>query len=351
MSLRIFALLPLALACSLANAAGLTPVQGDWVAPSFTFHSGETLPNLKLHYVTLGDPKNPAVLYLHGTNRTGSDVLNKDFAEDLFGPGDALDVTKYYVIAPDGIGIGQSSKPSDGLKMKFPAYNYTDLVAAQYRLVTEGLGIKHLRLVFGNSMGGMQTWMWGTNYPAMMDGLAPMASQPTEMASRNWVMRRLLVESIKQDPAWNNGDYTTQPPSLRLANTLFSVGTSGGDLGWYAVAPTHALAEKQAETLLAEPPPGDANDFIYQWLSSADYNPAPHLKNIKVPMLVINSADDERNPPETGTLEMAMKQLPRARLLMIPASPRTRGHATTSYSKFYAKPLERFVVSLPHHKA
>jgi homoserine O-acetyltransferase len=348
MSLHPFALLPLALACSLASAADFPGNQGDWVAQSFTFHTGETLPNLKMHYVTVGDPKNPAVLYLHGTNRPGSDVLKQDFAGELFGPGQALDATRYYIISPDGIGIGQSSKPSDGLRMKFPAYNYTDLVNAQYRLITEGLGIKHLRLVIGNSMGGMQTWLWGTEYPTMMDGLVPMASQPSEMASRNWIMRKLLVESIKQDPAWDNGNYTTQPPSLRLANALFSVGTSGGDLGWYAVAPTHALAEKQAEERLRQPPPGDANDFIYQWESSADYNPAPYLNRIKAPLLLINSADDERNPPQTRTPDLALKQLPHARLLLIPESPETRGHSTTGYAKFYAEPLKAFIESLAH---
>lgn len=348
---RFFALLPLAIACSMASAADFPSAQGDWIAPSFTFHTGEKLPDLKMHYVTVGAPKNPAVLYLHGTNRPGSDVLNKDFAGALFGPGQALDASKYYIIAPDGIGIGQSSKPSDGLRMKFPAYNYTDMVNAQYRLITEGLGIKHLRLVIGNSMGGMQTWLWGTDYPTMMDGLVPMASQPTEMASRNWIMRRLLVESIKQDPAWDNGNYTTQPPSLRLANALFSVGTSGGNLGWYSVAPTHALADKQVEEKLALPLPGDANDFIYQWQSSADYNPAPHLDKIRAPLLLINSADDERNPPETRTLEVALKQLPKARLLLIQESKDTRGHGTTSYAKFYAAPLHEFIQSLPRGKA
>ena len=347
MPLPHYALIPLALTCSFATAADFKGHEADWTIPSFTFHTGEQLRDLNMHYVTVGNPKNPAVLYLHGTNRPGSDVLKSDFAGELFGPGQALDTSKYYIIAPDGIGIGKSSKPSDGLRMKFPAYNYTDLVNAQYRLLTEGLNIKHLRLVIGNSMGGMQTWLWGTDYPTMMDGLVPMASQPTEMASRNWIMRKLLIESIKQDPAWNNGNYSTQPPSLRLANALFSVGTSGGNLGWYAVAPTHALADKQVEEKLALPLPGDANDFIYQWQASADYNPAPRLANIRVPLLVINSADDERNPPETNTLDVALKQLPSARLVLIPESADTRGHGTTSYAKFYAEPLREFMAKLP----
>ena len=329
---------------STVNAAPLpAATEGDWVAPEFTFHTGEKLANLKLHYLTLGNPKHPAILYLHGTYRPGSDVLSKDFGGELFGPGQPLDASKYYIISTDGIGIGQSSKPSDGLRAKFPEYNYADMVQAQYRLVTEGLGVKHLRLVIGNSMGGMQTWMWGQTWPQMMDALVPMASQPSEMSSRNWMMRRLLVESIKQDPAWNHGNYSVQPPSLRLANALFSVGTSGGTLAYQAAAPTRALADKLVDERLNAPQTADANDFIYQWQSSADYNAMPGLHKIQAPVLVINSADDERNPPETGRLEASMRELKDARLLLIPASAETRGHGTTGMAKFYAKELEQFM--------
>lgn len=329
---------------SVVSAAPLpAATEGDWVAPEFTFHNGEKLANLKLHYITLGNPKNPAILYLHGTYRPGSDVLSKDFGGELFGPGQPLDASKYYIISTDGIGVGQSSKPSDGLRSRFPAYNYTDMVQAQYRLVTEGLGVKHLRLIIGNSMGGMQTWMWGQTWPQMMDALVPMASQPTEMSSRNWMMRRLLVESIKQDPAYNNGNYTAQPPSLRLANALFSVGTSGGTLAYQAAAPTRAQADKLVDERLNAPQTADANDFIYQWQSSADYNAAPGLGKIQAPVLAINSADDERNPPETGTLQASLGQLKNARLLLIPASPDTRGHGTTSMAKFYVKELGQFM--------
>ncbi|WP_407311301.1 alpha/beta fold hydrolase [Pseudomonas sp. nanlin1] len=337
-------LVPLAFFGSAVSAAPLpAATEGDWVAPQFTFHTGEKLANLKLHYLTLGNPKHPAILYLHGTYRPGSDVLNKDFAGELFGPGQPLDASKYYIISTDGIGVGQSSKPSDGLRTKFPAYNYTDLVQAQYRLVTEGLGVKHLRLIIGNSMGGMQTWLWGQTWPTMMDALVPMGSQPTEMSSRNWMMRRLLVESIKQDPAWNNGNYTVQPPSLRLANALFSVGTSGGTLAYQAAAPTRAQADKLVDERLNAAQTADANDFIYQWQSSADYNAAPGLKNIQAPVLVINAADDERNPPETGLLEASIKELKHARLLLIPASAETRGHGTTGMAKFYSKELGQFM--------
>lgn len=337
-------LLSLAFISSAVSAASLpAATEGDWIAPQFTFHTGEKLANLTLHYITLGNPKNPAILYLHGTYRPGSDVLSKDFGGELFGPGQPLDASKYYIISTDGIGVGQSSKPSDGLRAQFPAYNYTDLVQAQYRLVTEGLGVKHLRLIIGNSMGGMQTWMWAQTWPQMMDALVPMASQPTEMSSRNWMMRRLLVESIKQDPAWNNGSYSAQPPSLRLANAMFSVGTSGGTLAYQAAAPTRALADKLVDERLNAAQTADANDLIYQWQSSADYNAALGLSKIQAPMLVINSADDERNPPETGRLEASMKELKQARLLLIPASADTRGHGTTSMAKFYSKELGQFM--------
>jgi homoserine O-acetyltransferase len=337
-------LLSLSFIIATASAEPLPAVtEGDWIAQQFTFHSGEKLTNLRLHYITLGNPKNPAILYLHGTYEPGSSVLSKDFGGELFGPGQPLDANKYYIISTDGIGVGLSSKPSDGLRTQFPAYNYSDLVQAQYRLVTEGLGIKHLRLIIGNSMGGMHTWMWGQTWPQMMDALVPMASQPTEMSSRNWMMRRLLLESIKQDPAWNNGNYSAQPRSLRLAKAMFSVGTNGGNLAYQAAAPTRVQADKLVDERLSALQTTDANDFIYQWQSSADYNAAQGLNRIQAPMLIINSADDERYPPETGRLEASMKELKHARLLLIPASADTRGHGTTSMAKFYSKELGQFM--------
>lgn len=337
-ALLVFAQMGMAHAASFPAA-----VEGEWTASSFTFHTGEKLDNLRMSYITVGDPKNPAVLYLHGTNRPASDMLSKDFGGELFGPGQPLDASKYYIIAPDGIGVGKSSKPSDGLRTKFPEYNYTDMVQAQHRLLTEGLGIKHLRLVMGNSMGGMQTWMWGQSWPDMMDALVPMASQPTAMSARNWIMRRMMIESIKQDPAWNQGNYTSPPPSLRVANVMFGFGTSGGTLAYQALAPTRAQADELVDVRLAAPLPGDANDFIYQWQSSADYDAAPKLSAIRAPVLAINSADDERNPPETGTMQASLAQLKDARLVLIPASAETRGHGTTSMARFYAEPLGEFM--------
>jgi len=221
-----------ALLCLIALAAGAAdypaPNEGDWIARDFRFHTGDVMPELRLHYTTVGAPSGQPVLILHGTTGSGATMLTPAFAGELFGPGQPLDASKYFIILPDAIGTGKSSKPSDGLRMKFPRYNYDDMVAAQYRLVTEGLGIRHLRLVLGNSMGGMHTWIWGVNYPEFMDALVPMASQPTEMSGRNWMMRRMLIDAIRNDPAWNNGDYTTQPRALQAANVFFGIATSGG---------------------------------------------------------------------------------------------------------------------------
>jgi homoserine O-acetyltransferase len=335
---------------SLASAQDYpAPREGDWIAPSFTFHTGETLSNVRLHYVTVGDPTKPAILVLHGTNQPVAGMLTPHFAGTLFGPGQPLDATKYFIILPEGIGLGKSTKPSDGLRASFPQYDYDDMVSAQYRMLTEGLGIHHLRLVLGYSMGGMQTWLWGEQHPDMMDALVPMAAQPTEMASRNWMMRRMLIESIRQDPAWDHGNYTVQPPSLRLAGTMFAIATSGGTLGYQALAPTHAKADKLVDAMLAAPQTSDANDVIYQWASAADYNAEPGLNRIRAPLLAINSADDERNPPETGTMQASLKQLKHAHLLLIPASAESRGHATEASATFYARQLGVFMQETEQH--
>jgi homoserine O-acetyltransferase len=322
------------------------PKEGDWVAPSFRFHTGETMQDVKLHYTTVGNPSGEPVLMLHGTAGSGGSMLTPTFAGELFGKGQPLDAEKYFIILPDALGTGASTRPSSGLRAKFPRYDYTDMVQAQYRLVTEGLGIKHLRLVMGNSMGGMQTWLWGTNYPDFMDALVPMASQPTEMSARNWILRRMLVETIKRDPSYNNGDYTTQPQSLVLANAFFGFATSGGTLAYQNLAPTGALADKMVDDRLAAPVPNDANDYVYQWQSSRGFNAAGELERIKVPVLAINAADDERNPPETGTLEQAMKRVAKGRIFLIPASKDTRGHGTTGNAGFYSKELGAFMGGL-----
>jgi homoserine O-acetyltransferase/O-succinyltransferase len=323
------------------------PNQGDWVAPNFKFHTEEVMPQLRLHYTTVGNPSGVPVLVLHGTTQSGQAMLTPGFAGELFGAGQPLDAAKYYIILPDGIGAGESSRPSQGLRAKFPHYNYDDMILAQYRLVTEGLNIHHLRLIIGNSMGGMHVWMWGEAHPGFMDALVPMASQPTEMASRNWMMRRILIESIKQDPAYDRGNYTSQPPSLRLANVFMGIGTSGGTLAWQALAPTQAKADALVDQRLAAPPPADANDYIYQWDASRGYDPAPDLEKITAAVLAINSADDERNPPETGVMTAAMTHVKNGQLLLIPASAETRGHGTTGMAKFWAPQLADFLAKAP----
>src|SRR6476469_581392 len=220
------------------------PKEGSWIARDFRFHTGEVMSELRLHYRTIGEPSGEPVLLLHGTTGSGASRLSPAFAGELFGPGGALDASKHLIILPDAIGHGKSSKPSDGMRAKFPRYNYDDMVAAQYKLVTEGLNIRHVRLVLGNSMGGMQTWIWGITYPDFMDALVPMASQPTEMSSRNWMMRRLIIDAVRNDPDWKDGNYTTQPRAFQVANVFFSVATNGGTLAYQRLAPTRELADK-----------------------------------------------------------------------------------------------------------
>jgi homoserine O-acetyltransferase/O-succinyltransferase len=327
------------------------PKQGQWIARDFKFHTGEVMPELRLHYTTVGEATGEPVVLLHGTTGSGASLLNANFAGELFGAGQPLDATKYFIILPDSIGHGKSAKPSDGLRAKFPRYNYDDMVAAQHRLLTEGLGIRHVRMVLGNSMGGMQAWIWGTTHPGFMDVLVPMASQPTEMASRNWIMRRLIVDSIRNDPDWNGGNYTTQPRSAKFASVFYGLGTNGGNLALQKAAPTREAADKLLDQRLTAPFVGDANDVLYQWDSSRDYNPAPGLERIQAMVLVINAADDERNPPETGITERELKRIKNGRLLLIPASEETRGHGTTGFAKFWKQQLQELLAATPRRPA
>jgi homoserine O-acetyltransferase len=344
---RLLAVLAILIAAPAAAADYPQPQEGDWVARDFKFHTGETMPELKLHYRTIGDPKNPVVLMLHGTTGSGASLLTPALAGELFGAGQPLDASKYFIVMPDGIGHGKSSKPSDGLKTKFPKYDYADMVDAHYRLLTEGLGIKHARLVTGNSMGGMHAWLWAGKYPDFMDAAVPMASQPTPMAARNWMMRRLIIDTIKGDPDWNGGNYTSQPKSVQRAAVFYATATSGGTLAYGKLAPTRAAADKVLDERLAAPFTADANDYLYQWESSADYDPTPLLPRITAKVLLINSADDERNPPETGATEQAMKAVKNGSVYLIPASTETRGHGTTGNAKFFTKPLAEFLQGLP----
>jgi homoserine O-acetyltransferase len=326
------------------------PKQGEWITHDFKFHTGEILPEVKLHYTTIGEPSGAPVVVLHGTGGSAAAMLGPTFAGELFGPGQPLDASKYYIVIPDALGHGRSSKPSDGLKTKFPQYDYSDMVDAQYRLLSEGLAIRHVRLVIGNSMGGMNTWIWGERYPGYMDALVPMASQPTAMASRNWMLRRMMIESIRNDPEYNNGNYTTQPHSLKYAATFFAIATSGGTLGYQKQAPTRDLADKFVDARLSPPFAADANDFLWQWTSSANYNPAPDLEKIEASVLAINSADDERNPPETGIEVEALKRVKSGRLYLIPASDQTSGHGTTGNARLYKQQLQEFLQTVPRRE-
>lgn len=336
MNQRAFYILLVALfACFSVKAQQLTPTEGDFVIRDFKFESGETLPELKLHYRTLGKPERDAsgkvtnaVWIGHGTGGTGRQFLSQQFAGQLFGDGQLLDAAKYFIILPDGIGHGQSSKPSDGLRAKFPKYNYNDMVTAQYRLLTEHLKVNHLRLVMGTSMGGMHSWVWGEKYPDFMDALMPLASLPVQIAGRNRYFRRMVIDSITKDPEWKNGDYTQQPHGLVAANYTLLV-MSSIPLQQQKQAPTREDADKMFDNAVANAVRGkDANDMLYQFDASRDYNPQLLLETIKAPLLAINSADDQVNPPELGIAEREIKRVKRGRFILIPISDQTRGHGT-----------------------
>lgn len=344
-----------ALAAALAAQPSLaqnypTPVQGDWIARDFVFHTGDVMAELRIHYTTIGDPTGEPVLLLHGTGGSAASFLNANFADLLFGAGQPLDAGEYYIIIPDAIGHGGTSKPSDGMGPLFPQYNYEDMVEAQYRLVTEGLGIEHLRLVTGTSQGGMHTWIWGVNHPEFMDALVPMASQPTPMSARNWMTRRMAIEMVVTDLAYNGGNYTTQPLSAKLSNVYFGIATAGGTLRLAATYPTADLADAEVTRRLGLPFTTDANDYVYQLRASRDYDPSAGLEGIEAWVLVVNSADDERNPPETGLTEQALTRIANASLYLIPNSAETYGHGTILRAAFWATQVRDFLESVPHRQ-
>ncbi len=311
------------------------PQPGDYVLRDFHFHSGDVFPELRMHYLTIGAPKRDgkgivtnAVLILHGTTGSASNFVRREFAGQLFGPGQLLDAANYYLILTDGIGHGQSAKPSDGLRAHFPHYGYRDMVEGQYRLLTEGLGVNHLRLVMGTSMGGMHTWLWGETHPDFMDALLPLASLPTQISGRNRVWRRTIIDAIRTDPQWNGGDYQTQPPGLQVAaEVLFFMGSN--PVQRQKEAPTLAAADKMLDDYLARALSHlDANDVLYALQASQDYDPGPELSRIKAPLMAVNSADDLINPPELGILEREIKLVAHGKAVIIPLSDRTRGHGT-----------------------
>src|SRR5215467_1124350 len=335
------------------QTATAATTEGDFVVKNFQFRSGESLPELRLHYTTLGKPaKNAqgrvtnAVLILHGTGGSGHQFLSAIFAGELFGPGQLLDAARYYIILPDGVGHGKSSKPSDGLHARFPQYDYDDMVALHHRLLTEGLGVNHLRLVMGTSMGCMHSFVWGETYPDFMDALMPLACLPVQIAGRNRIWRKMVMDAIRNDPEWKSGEYSTEPQqSLRTALDLLMIAGSA-PLYWQKSYPTRDAADKELDDYFKARTPGlDANDLLYQVNSSRNYDPLPHLEKITAPVMHINSADDFINPPELGIAEREIKLVKRGTFVLLPISDQTRGHGTHTraavWKQYLAELLEK----------
>jgi len=340
----------LSLAARAADDGYPAPTQGDYVIHDFHFQSGQSLPELKIHYRTLGAPQrradgtvSNAVLILHGTTGNGGNFIRPEFAGELFGRDQLLDARRYYLILPDGIGHGQSSKPSDGLKAHFPSYGYGDMVEAQYRLLTEGLQVNHLRLVMGTSMGGMHSWVWGEVHPDFMDALMPLASLPTEISGRNRVWRRIIIDAIRTDPDWHQGDYTEQPHGLRIAaEMLFFMGNNS--VQRLKEAPTLAQADQMLDRGVTNSLKTlDANDVLYAVEASRDYRPGPGLGKIQARLLAVNSADDLINPPELRVLEREIRRVKDGKAIVIPESDRTRGHGTHTLAELWKSYLEELL--------
>jgi homoserine O-acetyltransferase/O-succinyltransferase len=345
--IRIFALLLCTFAPKFVLGAEYpAPTESDFTIHDFKFASGESLPELRLHYRTLGKPEKDAqgkttnaVLIMHGTTGSGAQFIRPEFAGELFGKDQPLDATKFFIVLPDGIGHGKSSKPSDGMHAKFPRYGYIDMVEAQYRLLTEGLGVDHARLVMGTSMGGMHTWLWGELHPDFMDALMPLASLPTQISGRNRAWRRMVIDAIRNDPAWNGGEYKTQPPSLRTAAEMLWF-MSGNPVLRQKDAPTLAKTDEALDKFVEQiVKTDDANDVLYALEASHDYDPGPNLEKIQAPLLAINSADDLINPPELGILEREIKRVPHGRALVIPFSDKTRGHGSHTLAALWKDQL------------
>ena len=357
----LLAIAAVCLSCSTSlcqtSSAPAAPLATKWsttdgtvVLPNFRFGTGETLPQLKLHYLTLGTPHrnaaghtDNAVLLLHGTGGSAHSLLNPIFSDVLFGPGSILDVTKYFIILPDDIGHGESSKPSDGLHAHFPAYDYDDMVRGQ-RMMLDEMKIDHLRLILGTSMGCMQTFVWGETYPGFADALAPFACLPVQIAGRNRMMRYMIIEGIKRDPAWMDGEYKSEPvQGLRLANTLTLI-MGSAPLRMQKLYPTRKDAEQFVDSFWTrtETSP-DANDMIFYFNASRNYDPSPRLESITTPVLWINSADDYINPPELGIAEKMVKRMPNARFILLPISDATRGHGTHTDAAVWKNYLAEFM--------
>jgi homoserine O-acetyltransferase len=345
----VFALLIISVRIGLATEYP-APTEGDYTIHNFKFASGETLPELQIHYRIIGkidkDAKanvTNAVLIMHGTTGSGAQFIRPEFAGELFGKDQPLDATKFFIVLPDGIGHGKSSKPSDGMHAKFPHYGYVDMVEAQYRLLTDGLGVNHARLVTGTSMGGMHTWLWGELHPDFMDALMPLASLPTQISGRNRAWRRIAIDAIRNDPAWNGGEYKTQPPSLRTAAEMLWFMSSNPVLR-QKEAPTLMKTDEVLDKFVADyVQTADANDVLYAVEASHDYDAGPNLEKISAPLLAINSADDLINPPELGILEREIKRVPHGRASVIPFSDETRGHGSHTVASLWKDNLAKLL--------
>ena len=328
------------------------PREGDFVIHDFKFKSGETLPQLRIHYHAFGEPRKDskgvvrnAVLIVHGTGGSGGSLIRPEFSGELFGPGQLLDATRYFIVLPDALGHGKSSKPSDGLHARFPRYGYNDMVETEYRLLTEGLGVKHARLIMGTSMGCMHTWLFGEQHADFMDALMPLACLPTQVSGRNRVWRRLVSDAIRNDPAWKGGEYATQPPSLRTALEMTWLVGSNPALR-QKEAPTRAQADAVIDDYVAKYlPTDDANDILYQVEASYDYDPGPALEKIRAPLYAVNSADDLINPPELGILEKEIKRVPHGNAVVIPFSDQTRGHGSHTIAVLWKQYLQELLQS------
>ena len=339
-----------------ASAPMAAAVEGDYVARDFHFTSGDTLGALRLHYLTLGQPIRDAhgrvtngILILHGTGGTGRQFMAPQFAGVLFGAGALLDTTRYYVILPDGIGHGRSSKPSDGLHMRFPRYDYDDMVTAHYRLLTEHLGVSHLRLVMGTSMGGMHSWVWGEKYPDFMDALMPLACQPVAIVGRNRLWRDMIADAIRSDPEWKSGDYTSEPRAgLRTAVDLLIIAGSAPIFMQNTMNTRDSVDRYLARQLDTRMANTDANDLLYQLDASRNYDPSPNLELIRAPVMFVNSGDDFINPPELAIAEREIQRVKRGTFVLIPAGPQTRGHGTHTWAALWKDRLEALLAESAH---
>jgi homoserine O-acetyltransferase/O-succinyltransferase len=358
MRVWLLVLASLAIRAQPATPAYSNQVESDWVARNFVFHTGESLPELRLHYITIGKPLRDAaghvsnaVLVLHGTGGTGQAFLRENFGGQLFGPGQPLDGETHFVILPDAPGHGKSSKPSDGLHARFPHYDYEDMVRAEFQLLQEGLHVDHLRLIMGTSMGAMHTWVWGYRYPSAMDALMPLASAPVEIAGRNRMFRAMIIQAIRNDPDWKAGEYTSPPLNGLIAAEYALWMMTSSPLQLQKTNPTPDKADAAVEALRERARQADANDMLYQFEASRDYNPEPHLGEIRAPLWAINSADDEVNPLELGQVARAIEKVPNGRYILIPTSDDTRGHGTHSQAAVWKQYLIELLQKTERHPA